>query len=113
LRVDDEPRRGCIAIIEVAGPNDITPIDPATSRSTMVNAQRVNKCKIRPEGDRDPDRLDDDPARERRARGRGRRRQPTAAPPIYVNASRAAPPASRVQMQTNTPTEAFNNAQSS
>src|SRR6185312_14828039 len=36
------------AVIEVAGPNDITLIDLGNEPGTMVNGQRVNKCKIRP-----------------------------------------------------------------
>src|SRR5438105_4758936 len=36
------------AVIEVAGANDITLIDLGNEPGTMVNGQRVNKCKIRP-----------------------------------------------------------------
>src|SRR6185312_492562 len=36
------------AVIEVANPNDITLIDLGNEPGTMVNGQRVNKCKVRP-----------------------------------------------------------------
>src|SRR4051794_26518131 len=48
LRVDDDLASRMHAVIEVAGPNDITLIDLGNEPGTMVNAQRVNKCKIRP-----------------------------------------------------------------
>lgn len=48
LRVDDDLASRMHAIIEVAGPNDITLIDLGNEPGTMVNGQRVNKCKIRP-----------------------------------------------------------------
>ena len=48
LRVDDELASRMHAVIEVAGPNDITLIDLGNEPGTMVNGQRVNKCKIRP-----------------------------------------------------------------
>src|SRR5215470_11276753 len=48
LRVDDELASRMHAVIEVAGPNDITLIDLGNEPGTMVNGQRVNKCKVRP-----------------------------------------------------------------
>src|SRR6187401_1979297 len=48
LRVDDDLASRMHAVIEVAGPNDITLIDLGNEPGTMVNGQRVNKCKIRP-----------------------------------------------------------------
>lgn len=47
LRVDDE-LTSRIAVIEVASPSDITLIDLGYEPGTLVNGQRVNKCKIRP-----------------------------------------------------------------
>lgn len=48
LRVDDELASRMHAVIEVAGPTDITLIDLGNEPGTMVNGQRVNKCKVRP-----------------------------------------------------------------
>src|SRR3954471_18985550 len=48
LRVDDDLASRMHAVIEVGGPNDITLIDLGNEPGTMVNGQRVNKCKIRP-----------------------------------------------------------------
>src|SRR3954447_3169566 len=48
LRVDDDLASRMHAVIEVAGANDITLIDLGNEPGTMVNGQRVNKCKIRP-----------------------------------------------------------------
>src|SRR5450755_659188 len=48
LRVDDELASRMHAVIEVAGPEDITLIDLGNEPGTMVNGQRVNKCKIHP-----------------------------------------------------------------
>ncbi|MBX3259350.1 MAG: FHA domain-containing protein [Labilithrix sp.] len=48
LRVDDDLASRMHAVIEVAGPNDITLIDLGNEPGTMVNGQRVNKCKVRP-----------------------------------------------------------------
>src|SRR5712675_2004303 len=48
LRVDDELASRMHAVIEVAGPEDITLIDLGNEPGTMVNGQRVNKCKIMP-----------------------------------------------------------------
>src|SRR5580700_3830136 len=47
LRVDDELASRMHAVIEVAGPDDITLIDLGNEPGTLVNAQRVNKCKVR------------------------------------------------------------------
>src|ERR1700724_4007093 len=48
LRVDDDLASRMHAVIEVAGANDITLIDLGNEPGTLVNGQRVNKCKIRP-----------------------------------------------------------------
>ncbi len=48
LRVDDEQAARMHAVIQVDGPDDITLIDLGTDAGTLVNGQRVNKCKIRP-----------------------------------------------------------------
>jgi pSer/pThr/pTyr-binding forkhead associated (FHA) protein len=48
LRVDDELASRMHAVIEVASPADITLIDLGSEPGTLVNGQRVNKCKIRP-----------------------------------------------------------------
>src|ERR1700761_8137652 len=48
LRVDDDLASRMHAVIEVASPNDITLIDLGNEPGTLVNGQRVNKCKIRP-----------------------------------------------------------------
>src|SRR5215212_10038920 len=48
LRVDDELASRMHAVIEVATPSDITLIDLGNEPGTLVNGQRVNKCKIRP-----------------------------------------------------------------
>src|SRR5271154_293915 len=47
LRVDDELASRMHAVIEVS-PQDITLIDLGNEPGTLVNGQRVNKCKIRP-----------------------------------------------------------------
>jgi hypothetical protein len=46
LRVDDELASRMHAVIEVAGPDDITLIDLGNEPGTMVNGARVNKCKL-------------------------------------------------------------------
>lgn len=48
LRVDDDLASRMHAVIEVAGPSDITLIDLGNEPGTLVNGQRVNKCKVRP-----------------------------------------------------------------
>jgi hypothetical protein len=48
LRVDDDLASRMHAVIEVASPADITLIDLGNEPGTLVNGQRVNKCKIRP-----------------------------------------------------------------
>src|SRR5579863_8847832 len=48
LRVDDELASRMHAVIEVASPADITLIDLGNEPGTLVNGQRINKCKIRP-----------------------------------------------------------------
>jgi FHA domain len=46
LRVDDEQASRMHAVIEVAGPEDITLIDLGNEPGTLVNGARVNKCKL-------------------------------------------------------------------
>jgi len=46
LRVDDEYASRMHAVIEVAGPEDITLIDLGNEPGTLVNGARVNKCKL-------------------------------------------------------------------
>src|ERR1041384_6045702 len=46
LRVDDEMASRMHAVIEVAGPEDITLIHLGNEPGTMVNGARVNKCKL-------------------------------------------------------------------
>src|SRR5271154_1891892 len=48
LRVDDDLASRMHAVIEVASPVDITLIDLGNEPGTLVNGQRVNKCKVRP-----------------------------------------------------------------
>jgi hypothetical protein len=48
LRIDDDLASRMHAVIEVAAPTDITLIDLGNEPGTLVNGQRVNKCKIRP-----------------------------------------------------------------
>src|SRR6476646_9247547 len=48
LRVDDDLASRMHAVIEVAGAGDITLIDLGNEPGTLVNGQRVNKCKVRP-----------------------------------------------------------------
>src|SRR5215471_6725094 len=47
LRVDDELASRMHAVIEVGNANDITLIDLGNEPGTLVNGQRVNKCKVR------------------------------------------------------------------
>src|SRR6188472_4327108 len=46
LRVDDDLASRMHAVIEVAGPDDITLIDLGNEPGTLVNGARVNKCKL-------------------------------------------------------------------
>jgi hypothetical protein len=46
LRVDDESASRMHAVIEVAGPDDITLIDLGNEPGTLVNGARINKCKL-------------------------------------------------------------------
>jgi hypothetical protein len=48
LRVDDELASRMHAVMEVASPTDVTLIDLGNAPGTLVNGQRVNKCKVRP-----------------------------------------------------------------
>jgi len=47
LRVDDEAASRMHAVIEVVSPTDVTVIDLGNEPGTLVNGQRVNKCKLR------------------------------------------------------------------
>jgi hypothetical protein len=47
LRVDDELASRMHAVMEVASPADVTLIDLGNEPGTLVNGQRVNKCKVR------------------------------------------------------------------
>ncbi len=47
LKVDDEKAARMHAVIEVNSPSDITLIDLGNEPGTLVNGQRVNKCKVR------------------------------------------------------------------
>src|SRR6478735_6763680 len=46
LRVDDELASRMHAVIEVAGPDEITLIDLGNEPGTQVNGASVNKCKL-------------------------------------------------------------------
>lgn len=46
LRVDDDQASRMHAVIEVAGPDDVTLIDLGNEPGTQVNGARVNKCKL-------------------------------------------------------------------
>jgi len=48
LRIDDDLASRMHAVIEVAAVDDITLIDLGNEPGTLVNGQRINKCKIRP-----------------------------------------------------------------
>ena len=48
LRLDDEAASRMHAVVEVAGVDDITLIDLGNEPGTLVNGQRINKCKIKP-----------------------------------------------------------------
>lgn len=46
LRIDDEAVSRMHAVIEIAGPGEIYIIDLGSTKGTLVNGQKVNKCKI-------------------------------------------------------------------
>ncbi len=46
LRIDDEAASRMHAVVEVAGPDDVTLIDLGNEPGTLVNGARVNKCKL-------------------------------------------------------------------
>jgi hypothetical protein len=48
LRLDDESASRMHAVVEVASPDDVTLIDLGNEPGTLVNGQRINKCKIKP-----------------------------------------------------------------
>ena len=104
LRVDDDLASRMHAVIEVAGPNDITLIDLGNEPGTMVNSQRVNKCKIRPG---DQIQIGSTMIQLESAELAGA--VSAAAPPTAPSPSPSSRPASpQAQMSVNTPTEAIN-----
>src|SRR5262245_35562161 len=96
LRVDDDLASRMHAVIEVAGPSDITLIDLGNEPGTMVNSQRVNKCKIRP-GDQIQIGSTMIQLESAEVEGQSAARPAGAPPPV---------PPPRAQMQVSTPTEA-------
>src|SRR5215468_8458815 len=46
LRLDDESVSRMHAVIEITGPDEIYIIDLGSNRGTVVNGQKVNKCKL-------------------------------------------------------------------
>jgi len=46
LRIDDESVSRMHAVIEITGPDEIHIIDLGSSRGTIVNGQKVNKCRL-------------------------------------------------------------------
>ncbi|MFI5288265.1 MAG: AgmX/PglI C-terminal domain-containing protein [Polyangia bacterium] len=46
LRIDDESVSRMHAVIEIAGPEEIYIIDLGSTKGTLVNGQKVNKCKV-------------------------------------------------------------------
>jgi hypothetical protein len=46
LRIDDDAASRMHAVVEVAGPDDVTLIDLGNEPGTLVNGARVNKCKL-------------------------------------------------------------------
>lgn len=46
LQVDDEAASRMHAVVEVAGPDDVTLIDLGNEPGTLVNGARINKCKL-------------------------------------------------------------------
>src|SRR5579883_1346611 len=46
LRIEDESVSRMHAVIEVAGPGDISIIDLGSTRGTIVNGQKINKAKL-------------------------------------------------------------------
>src|SRR3954467_5188893 len=46
LRIDDEAVSRMHAVIEIAGPGEIYIIDLGSTKGTLVNGQKVNKCKV-------------------------------------------------------------------
>ena len=101
LRVDDDLASRMHAVIEVAGPNDITLIDLGNEPGTMVNSQRVNKCKIRPG---DQIQIGSTMIQLESAELAGAV-SANAAPPTAPSPS---PSNRQPQMNVNTPTEAIN-----
>src|SRR5215212_6331669 len=99
LRVDDDLASRMHAVIEVATPSDITLIDLGNEPGTMVNGQRVNKCKIRP-GDQIQIGSTMIQLESAELAGPG---GAIAAPPATASSNRAPAP----QMHVNTPTEAI------
>ncbi len=102
LRVDDDLASRMHAVIEVAGPSDITLIDLGNEPGTMVNGQRVNKCKVRP-GDQIQIGSTMIHLESAELAG-GAQTAAMAAPPVPAPAPT---PQMLPQMQVNTPTEAI------
>src|SRR4029453_3746650 len=46
LRIDDESVSRMHAVIEIAGPGEIYIIDLGSTKGTLVNGQKINKCKL-------------------------------------------------------------------
>src|SRR6266699_1853174 len=46
LRIDDEAVSRMHAVIEIAGPGEIYIIDLGSTKGTLVNGQKINKCKV-------------------------------------------------------------------
>src|SRR6185312_4204303 len=92
------------AVIEVANPNDITLIDLGNEPGTMVNAQRVNKCKIRP-GDQIQIGSTMIQLESAELAGAVSMQQ---VPPTAPSPSPSNRPPQQQQMSVNTPTEAIN-----
>src|SRR5215467_8943188 len=46
LRIDDESVSRMHAVIEIAGPGEIYIIDLGSTKGTLVNGQKINKCKV-------------------------------------------------------------------
>src|SRR6266481_3628124 len=46
LRIDDEAVSRMHAVIEIAGPGEIYIIDLGSTKGTLVNGQKVNKCRL-------------------------------------------------------------------
>src|ERR1043165_4391582 len=99
LRVDDDLASRMHAVIEVAGPGALPLIDLGNEPGTMVNGQRVNKCKIRPG---DQIQIGSTMIQLESAEAAGA--TASGSPPAATSSARPAPPPAP---QRNTPTEAM------